>query len=291
VTSWQAILTAALIGSERSVVPVLPPAFPDHAEPAAGDPAAVLLDRAALLTAARRAGCLTGQSTPPPPAPPDPRPAVSEAAAQRLERIMAGDPAGGGGSELLSEWLTAVAALGMRPPAQLLPALLYKARQLTTDDAGLRVLITSAGGPRAPWLAALNPAWGWLLADPPADAATVPPRPVPSGPVPAGPVPPRRVPPALLLSNLPPSYRPGAYLSSAQLADVLATAMKEISRQPVGAQRLVRLAGLWADPALGTPGALADFPPEAPNVLHNMLAVLRFRYEMLKELDDGHADH
>jgi hypothetical protein len=71
---------------------------------------------------------------------------------------------------------------------------------------------------------------------------------------------------------------------------VLAAAMGAITRAPLGAHRAIRLAGLWADPALGAPGALADFPPEAPNVLHNMLAVLRFRYEMLKELDDGHPD-
>jgi uncharacterized protein DUF5691 len=289
VTSWQAVLTAALIGSERSVIPALPHGFPAHPEPAAADPAAALLDRAALLTAARRAGYLTDQATPPAAAPPDPRPPVCEPAAQRLERILAGDPAGSGGSELLSEWLTAVIARGLRPPAQLLPALLHKTRQLSADDTRLRALLTAAGGPRAQWLAALNPAWARLLADPVPDIAAAP-GPAPASPVLPSPVLPRAVPPTLLLSNLPPSYRPGAYLSAAQLADVLATGMKEISRQPLGAQRLIRLAGLWADPALGAPGALADFPPEAPNVLHNMLAVLRFRYEMLKELDDGHPD-
>ena len=272
-TSWQSVLTAALIGSERSVVPALPPGFPASAEPGTEEPAAVLLDRAALLTVARRAGYLTDHTTPPPAAPADPRPAAGQAAALRLDRILAGDPASGGGSDLLSEWLTAVVTQGLRPPAQLLPALLHKARQLNADDAGLRVLITVAGGPRARWLAALNPAWARLLSDPLPD-----------------PVPPRRVPPVLLLSNLPPSYQPGAYLSAAQLADVLATALKQVSREPLGAQRLIRLAGLWADPALGAPGALADFPPEAPNVLHSMLAVLRFRYEMLKELDDVDAD-
>jgi hypothetical protein len=268
VTTWQAVLTAALIGSERSVVPVLPPGFPPGSEGA--EPAADLLDRAALLTLARRAGCLPGQAVPPAPAPGDSRPAVSAAAAQRLDRILAGDPAASG-SELLTEWLTAVAADGLRPPAQSLPALLHKARQVADDEAGLRRLIIVTGGPRARWLAGLNPAWAWLLTGPVPDGADALPR---------------RVPPDLLLSNLPPSYRPGAYLSSAQLAEVLATALKEITRAPLGAHRLIRLAGLWADPALGAPGALADFPPEAPNVLHSMLAVLRFRYEMLKELDE-----
>ena len=59
-------------------------------------------------------------------------------------------------------------------------------------------------------------------------------------------------------------------------------------RAPLNASRVIRLTGRRADPALGAPGALADFPPEAPNALHTMLAVLRFRYEMLKELDDDH---
>ena len=54
--SWHDLVTASLIGTERSVVPAvgipgLPPAEDDP-----GDPAAALLDRAALLTAARRAG-------------------------------------------------------------------------------------------------------------------------------------------------------------------------------------------------------------------------------------------
>ena len=284
-TSWQALLTAALIGSERSVVPALPPGFPAPAEASTADPAAGLLDRAALLTIARRAGCLTGSATPPAVAPGDPRPAVTEAAAQRLDRILAGDPAtgggAGGGSELLTEWLSAVVTRGLRPPAQFLPALLQKARQATADDAGLRGLIAVAGGPRGLWLAGLNPAWAGLLTEP----AVAPPYPPPVNPLasylspPAGP-PPEGAQPG----------RPAAYLPAEQLAEVLAAAMGAITRAPLGAHRAIRLAGLWADPALGAPGALADFPPEAPNVLHNMLAVLRFRYEMLKELDDGHPD-
>ena len=260
-STWQAMLTAALIGSERSVVPVLPGPFPaQHPAPGA-DPAADLLDRAALLTLARRAGCLPDQATPPPAAPDDPRPAVGAAAAQRLDRILGGDPAasGGGaagGGELLTEWLAAVAARGLRPPAQFLPALLHRARQGGADEAGLRRLITVAGGPRARWLSGLNPAWASVTAEPTA----------------------------------PPPYPWVPYLSAAELAGVLAKALQEITRAPLGAHRAIRQAGLRADPALGAPGALADFPPEAPNVLHSMLAVLRFRYEMLKELDDVDAD-
>jgi hypothetical protein len=44
-----------------------------------------------------------------------------------------------------------------------------------------------------------------------------------------------------------------------------------------------------ADPALGAPGALPDPEPGAPAALYDTVAVLRFRYDMLKELDDDHG--
>jgi hypothetical protein len=287
VTSWQAVLTAALIGSERAVVPPPSPGFPAQA-PVQADPAAELLDRAALLTAARRAGVRPVHAEPPPAAAQDSRPVVSPAASRRLARILGGDPAasGTGGSgeatsgrpELLTEWLIAVVACGLRPPPEFLPALLDLARRGSAaqrdaaqrdtgqhdpggtrraDEIWLPELILAAGGPRAFWLAGLNPAWARLL--------TIE--------VPAG----RR-------------YVPGPYLSAAQLAEVLGRAMREITQAPLGAHRAIRLAGSLADPALGAPDAMADFPPEAPNVLHSMLAALRFRYEMLKELEHADAD-
>jgi hypothetical protein len=58
---------------------------------------------------------------------------------------------------------------------------------------------------------------------------------------------------------------------------------------PSGAETLGQLARR-ADPALGAPGALPDPPPNAPAVLRDAVRVLRFRYEMLEELDDDHGD-
>ena len=89
-STWHDLVTASLIGTERSAVPAvaipgLPPAGDD-----AGDPAAVLLDRAALLTAARRAGRRPDRAEPLPACEPDPRSAVSAAAADRLARILGG---------------------------------------------------------------------------------------------------------------------------------------------------------------------------------------------------------
>lgn len=155
-SSWHDLVTASLIGTERAVVPAVAiPGLPSMAEDAR-DPAAVLLDQAALLTAARRAGLPPDRAEPPPACEPDPRPAVNPAAGRRLARMLGGEHA-----YLLAEWLAAVARRGLRPPAESLPALLDRARRA---DPGLRSLVAEAGGPRASWLASLNPDWDFIIA-------------------------------------------------------------------------------------------------------------------------------
>ena len=164
VNGWQDLVTASLIGTERTVVPAAEiPGAPTLAGPAlAGaaladqdaDPAAVLLDRAALLTAARRAGRRPGQADPLPLAEPDARPPVSAAAGLHLARMLRGQH-----PELLAEWLAAATARGLRPPPQLLPALLDRARRPGPAEPTLPRLAAEAGGPRARWLAELNPDW------------------------------------------------------------------------------------------------------------------------------------
>jgi hypothetical protein len=191
---------------------------------------------------------------------------------------------------LLAEWLTAVAGHGSRPPPQFLPVLLDRARRVSSahpdpDEARLRSLVAVAGGARAGWLAGLNPAWAYLLAEP--VPATAPARMRMSDTELAKVL-------ALIdavtdanaLDQLT-TAMPGPW-PAAVAARVLAKGARGLAQTPLTANRVIRLAGRRADPALGAPGALADFPPEAPNVLHNMLAVLRFRYEMLRELDDDH---
>ncbi len=182
-SGWQDLVTASLIGTERAVVPAaeIPGApapadpnpdpaaeIPGAPAPAGPDPAAVLLDRAALLTAARRAGRRPGHADPLPQVEPDPRPAVSPAAGLRLARMLQGH-----NPELLAEWLAAAAARGLRPPPQLLPALLDRARrpgpaETAPSQPALPRLVAEAGGPRTSWLAALNPDWeyaaAWLAA-------------------------------------------------------------------------------------------------------------------------------
>jgi Family of unknown function (DUF5691) len=98
---------------------------------------------------------------------PDPRPAMNPAAGRRLARMLSGEY-----PELLTEWLTAVAARGLRLPPHLLPALLDRARRALPVDAGLPGLLAEAGGPRVRWLAGLNPDWEHSVEEPATDDET-----------------------------------------------------------------------------------------------------------------------
>ena len=158
-STWQDLVRAALIGTERTAVPaVAVPGVPDSPG-AADDPAALLLDRAALLTVARRGGRLPERAEPPPAAEPDAAPAVGAAAGRRLALILSGEHA-----DLLTEWLTAAVARGRRAPAALLPALLERVRRVVPADPELRRLAAAAGGSRARWLAGLNRDWKFVTA-------------------------------------------------------------------------------------------------------------------------------
>ncbi|MCS0637096.1 DUF5691 domain-containing protein [Streptomyces sp. LP05-1] len=140
--------------------------------PAAGrDAPVVLLDAAALHTVRRRAGLLPAPAAPvPEPAPRDDRPALPGAAARRLTLLLADRAGAGQGSggrrgtapdltELLPQWLAAANEYGYRAPATALPALLDAARARTDLRPGALAL----AGPRALWLARLNPEWRFAL--------------------------------------------------------------------------------------------------------------------------------
>jgi hypothetical protein len=164
---WQELVTASLIGTERAAVPPGPIPGPIPGSPgragARADPAALVLDRAALLTAARRGGRRPERAEPLAVAEPDTVPAVGRAARLRLARMLGGEH-----PDLLAEWLAAVAGRGRRVPAQSLPALLHQARRGSPADSELRRLVAAAGGPRARWLAELNPEWVFVLSYAPA---------------------------------------------------------------------------------------------------------------------------
>ncbi|MCM2580564.1 DUF5691 domain-containing protein [Streptomyces sp. MTZ3.1] len=155
-TAWEDLVSAALLGTERRPIP------------AAGDrdPAAALLDAAAVRTLERRAGLLPAVARPlPSPAPADPRDPLPPAARHRLATLLADRAAGGRRgtapvlAELLPQWLTAANRHGYRAPDDLLPGLLDAARA----RSDLRDGVLTFAGPRGRWLAGLNPDWKFAL--------------------------------------------------------------------------------------------------------------------------------
>ncbi|MDL4819504.1 DUF5691 domain-containing protein [Actinomadura opuntiae] len=151
-SGWNEHVTAALLGTERRDPPVLPEA-PDGP---GGDKAGRLLDQAALLAVARRAGRVPRHGAPEviAPAPAEDAPAVPPAAAARLGRILRGEHI-----QVLPEWLDAAAERGLRVPARLLPELLERGR----GDRMLRPSIIRAAGRRGVWLALRNTDWAYLV--------------------------------------------------------------------------------------------------------------------------------
>ncbi|MEV0261703.1 DUF5691 domain-containing protein [Streptomyces sp. NPDC050617] len=165
-TTWDDLVAAALLGTGRRTPPVAP--RPGQ------DAASALLDAAAVQTVRRRAGLLPAVARRrPAPAPEDRRPPLPPAARARLAMLLADRAGPAGGSrrgtapdltELLPQWLTAANQYGYRAPAALLPALLDTARGRTD----LRPEALALAGPRALWLARLNPQWKFALRSSPA---------------------------------------------------------------------------------------------------------------------------
>ncbi|MFF3764681.1 DUF5691 domain-containing protein [Streptomyces sp. NPDC001922] len=160
--AWEELVTAALLGTERRTPPVRTPGR---------EPAVTLLDAAAVVTVRRRAGLRPATALPRPgPAPEDQRPPLPPAARHRLATLLADRAAGAGTgrgrrgtapdlTELLPQWLTAAHRHGYRAPDELLPALLDTARA----RSDLRPQALALAGPRALWLARLNPDWKFAL--------------------------------------------------------------------------------------------------------------------------------
>ncbi|MGW2976996.1 DUF5691 domain-containing protein [Streptomyces humidus] len=169
--AWEDLVTAALLGTDRRTPPGTPPG---RNAPSA------LLDAAAAETVRRRAGLRPGPAAPRPrPAPEDPRPPLPTAAARRLALLLADRPGPAQGGrrgtapdliELLPQWLTAVNDRGFAAPPESLPALLDAARARTD----LRPAALRFAGPRAPWLARLNPDWRFALRASPGGGMALP---------------------------------------------------------------------------------------------------------------------
>ncbi|MGW8061904.1 DUF5691 domain-containing protein [Streptomyces ziwulingensis] len=156
---WADLVTSALLGTDRRTPPGCAPG--SHAPTA-------LLDAAAAETVRRRAGLRPARAgRRPEPAPEDCRPPLPAAAARRLMTLLADRPGPAGGRrgtapdlmELLPQWLATANARGFAAPPQTLPALLDAARGRTD----LRPAALTFAGPRALWLARLNPDWRFAL--------------------------------------------------------------------------------------------------------------------------------
>ncbi|MGW1794510.1 DUF5691 domain-containing protein [Streptomyces sp. NPDC001984] len=168
--AWEDLVTTALLGTERRTPAV---GAPGREAPVA------LLDAAAVATVRRRAGLRPASAARrPEPAAEDLRPALPPAAERRLALLLADRPGTGGGRrgtspdlmELLPQWLATANAHGYAAPPQALPALLDAARGRTD----LRPAALAFAGPRALWLARLNPDWRFALRAAPGGGATLP---------------------------------------------------------------------------------------------------------------------
>lgn len=163
------LVTAVTIGLNQRPLPVTALAGPAGAHAAVlgtGDPAGLVLDAAALLTAARRAGLRAGPTPLPGAAPADLAPELSPVASSVVASAVRGDnPA------LLADLLGAAAAAGFRVAAPGLPGLLDAA----VRNRSLHAVVRAVLGERGRWLAAQRADWQRVAAaaaDPAADDTT-----------------------------------------------------------------------------------------------------------------------
>jgi len=160
VSAWRDCVTAALLGVGKGGESPLPGALePSMAGAAAFDRETQFLTRAGALALWRRAGwkppeipCALA------PAEPEVTHPISAVSAGHLQLMLGGQFAGA-----LPEWLNEAIRQRCHVPPELLPALLDRCRQ----DRALRPLGMAAGGRRANWLAAHNPAWAFAAAESP----------------------------------------------------------------------------------------------------------------------------
>jgi len=145
--SYDDLVAAATVGLSHRPLRVtgLTGAAGEHAGALdCGDQAAALLDAAALMVAARRAGARAAAGVACPlPAAEDTAAELPARAADLLEQARLADPA------LLASLLATTASLGYRAPAPLLPVLLDTA----VKDRALRGPVAAVLGARGRWLA------------------------------------------------------------------------------------------------------------------------------------------
>ena len=157
---WHDVGAAALVGTARRPAPALP-SWP-VAVRADLDPAVALLDAVALGAAWRAAGVVPVPAEAPTPAAREGLPEAPARAQQLLEVVLAQPPGGASLQDVLVRaWLIAAAEHGYRLPHSALTQVLG----LATGKPHLRRLVVPVIGERGRWLAALDPALGWVGSD------------------------------------------------------------------------------------------------------------------------------
>jgi hypothetical protein len=157
-TTWETLLTTALLGTERRAVQISPDAPVPLHQLETNDAEHLLLAAAGMMAVYRRAGytAQTDSRALPEPATDETLAACSIRAANRLLRLLAQPHK----YRLLSgEWLMVVAHKGKRIPHHCLPGVIQQA----TRDNALLPLVIPVLGERGKWLAAKNPEWGKFL--------------------------------------------------------------------------------------------------------------------------------
>jgi hypothetical protein len=159
---FQQLLSVAMIGTYRSELPELP--WPEDFAPllpqlAKCDKEHGLLASGALLTSWQRAGYKPSvyAGVTPTPAEAETLPAVGNASARYLKRILESK-----GQDYLGEWLEIVVQAKKRIPFQLIPDLLDA---MVREDS-LVEMARPVLGQRGEWLMRQNPLWSVLLAQP-----------------------------------------------------------------------------------------------------------------------------
>ncbi len=156
---WTDLVATAMLGTDRRSLPSVPVGTVEDFG-TGPDAAVALLDRAATVVAARRAGGVPEPvGRPLAECPADPRPPCPRTAARRLGLLLDGRQA-----DLLPEWLQALRAAGLAAPPEHLATLM----ELTRGDPRARQAVQEAAGPLAAWLSEIVPGLGW---EPPADPA------------------------------------------------------------------------------------------------------------------------
>ena len=155
---WDELAVAALLGTDRrplSEFSFLPGELGSVAAQVSGDPAAVLLDVAALAVGYRRGGAVPATTS----AEGDRAPADRLPRAGRRAGAQLADLLSGGDLELLMYWCATAAQAGRLAPPECLPGLL----DLAVKQPMLRPAVAPVLGERGRWLARQQPAWAKIV--------------------------------------------------------------------------------------------------------------------------------